>query len=46
MEIAIPFDLVAEVRCFFSRFMASSKANFMMRSVPRRVKMLSWTTVS
>jgi len=42
----MPFDLVAEVTCFFGRVIASSKANFMMRSVPRRVKMLSWITVS
>jgi hypothetical protein len=38
--------LVAEVRCRFGRCIASSKANFMMRSVPRRVKMLSCITVS
>ena len=30
----MPFDLVAEVRCFFGRVRASSNANFRMRSTP------------
>ncbi len=30
----MPFDLVAEVRCFFGRDCASSKANFRTRSMP------------
>ncbi len=38
MVIAMPLDLVAEVTCFFLRVRASSKANFMMRSVPLREK--------
>ncbi|MNC90294.1 hypothetical protein D3C83_63760 [compost metagenome] len=37
MVMEMPFDLVAEVTCFL-RFIASSKANFMMRSQPLRVK--------
>ena len=38
MVIEMPFDLVAEVTCLRGRFIASSKANFMMRSTPLRVK--------
>src|SRR3981189_2566252 len=33
----MPLDLVAEVRCFFGRDCARSKANFRMRSTPIRV---------
>ena len=36
MVKVMPFDLVAEVRCFFGRVRASSKANFRMRSTPWR----------
>ena len=46
MLIAMPFDLVAEVRCFLGRRCARSKANLRMRSVPWRVKIDSWITVS
>ena len=46
MVIEMPFDLVAEVRCFFGRVCASSKANFRMRSTPVRVKTVSWITIS
>jgi hypothetical protein len=46
IEMEMPFDLVAEVTCFFGLFMARSNANFMMRSTPRRVNILSWTTTS
>src|SRR6266508_829243 len=46
MVIEIPFDLVAEVRCFFGRLLASSNAYLSMRSVPARVKVLCCTTVS
>src|SRR5688500_14017515 len=42
----MPFDLVADVTCFFARFMASSKANFRMRSVPLREKHDCWKTIS
>ena len=34
MVIAMPFDLVADVRCFFGVLRASSKANFRTRSTP------------
>ena len=34
MVMAMPFDLVADVRCFFGVFRASSKANFRTRSTP------------
>ena len=44
--IAMPFDLVAEVRCFFGVFCASSKANFSTRSTPMRVNTVSCTTIS
>ena len=44
--IEIPLDLVAEVRCFFSRFCASSNANFRIRSTPTRVITVSCTTTS
>ena len=37
MVIEMPLDFVAEVRCFFGRDCASSKANFRMRSTPMRV---------
>jgi len=33
----MPLDFVAEVTCLRVRLRASSNANFMMRSVPRRV---------
>jgi hypothetical protein len=46
MVIAMPLDLVAEVRCFFGRERASSKAYFRMRSVPKRVSTVSWITAS
>ena len=36
MVMAMPFDLVAEVRCFFGVLRASSKANFSTRSTPMR----------
>src|SRR2546425_11331149 len=36
--IEMPLDLVAEVRCFFGRFFASSNANFKIRSTPLREK--------
>ena len=41
MVMAMPFDLVAEVRCFFGRVIASSNAYFRMRSVPWRVSTVS-----
>src|SRR5712692_4522091 len=46
MVMEMPFDLVAEVRCFFGRERASSKAYRRIRSTPRRVKVLCWTTTS
>src|SRR5690349_4331434 len=46
MLIEMPFDLVAEVRCFFGRLWARSKAYFRIRSVPLRVKIASCTTNS
>ena len=42
----MPFDLVAEVRCFLGRVIASSKAYLMMRSVPARLNTLCWVTNS
>src|SRR5216683_1987255 len=42
----MPFDLVAEVRCFFGRPLASSNAYLSMRSTPALVKVLCCTTVS
>ena len=42
----MPFDFVHEVRCFLSRFCASSKANFSTRSTPIRVMNVSWTANS
>jgi hypothetical protein len=42
----IPFDLVAEVTCFFGRVIASSNAYFMIRSVPLRVSTVCWETNS
>ena len=42
----MPFDLVAEVRCFFGRLRASSNAYFRMRSVPARENTLCWNTTS
>ena len=42
----MPFDLVAEVTCFFVPFFASSNANRMMRSVPRREKIACWVANS
>ena len=46
MVMAMPFDLVAEVRCFFGVLRASSKANFSTRSTPMRVNTVSCTTTS
>ena len=46
MVMAMPFDLVAEVRCFFGVLRASSKANFSTRSTPTRVITVSCTTTS
>ena len=46
MVMAMPFDLVALVRCFFGRDCASSKAYFRMRSVPLRVSTVSCVTNS
>ena len=46
MVIAMPFDLVAEVRCFFGVFGASSNANFRMRSTPMRLITVSCMTIS
>ncbi len=46
MVMEMPFDLVAEVRCFFGRERASSNAYFRIRSTPRRVKVLCCTTTS
>src|SRR5215204_3956359 len=46
MVIEMPFDLVAEVTCFFLRVFASSKAKRMMRSVPFREKTDSWVASS
>ena len=45
MVMEMPLDLVAEVRCFL-RVIASSKAYFMMRSVPLRVKVDCCTAIS
>ena len=42
----MPLLLVAEVRWRLGRFIASSKANFMMRSVPWRLNTLSCSTIS
>jgi hypothetical protein len=38
----MPFDLVAEVTCFFFVVLAKSKANLRIRSTPLRVKMACW----
>ena len=46
MVMAIPLDLVAEVRCFFGRDRASSNAYRRIRSTPLRVKTVSWITIS
>ena len=46
MVMAMPFDLVAEVRCFFGVLRASSKANFSTRSTPTRLITVSCTTTS
>ena len=46
MVMEMPFDLVAEVTCFFGRRMASSNAYCRMRSTPLRVNVDCWTTVS
>src|ERR1043166_5323887 len=46
MVMAMPFDLVAEVRCFFGVFFASSKANLSTRSTPMRVSTVSCITTS
>src|ERR1700722_4520461 len=37
MVIEMPFDFVAEVRCFLGRLSARSNANFKTRSTPTRV---------
>ena len=42
----MPFDLVADVRCFFGRVIASSNANFRIRSTPWRVNTLCCDTNS
>ena len=42
----MPLLLVAEVRCFFGRVCARSKANLRIRSTPVRVMTVSWITVS
>jgi len=44
--MAMPFDLVADVTCFLGRVIASSKANFMIRSTPLRVKQACCVTNS
>src|SRR5882762_353065 len=44
--IEMPLDLVAEVRCFFGRDCARSKANFKIRSTPMRVITVCWVTNS
>src|SRR5262249_16765216 len=44
--IEMPFDFVADVRCFFGRRFASSNANFKMRSTPLREKHDCWNTIS
>ena len=41
----MPLDLVAEVS-FFLRVRASSKANRITRSQPKRVRTVSWMTIS
>ena len=45
MVIEMPLDFVADVTCFL-RVRASSKAYFMMRSVPLREKTESCVTIS
>src|SRR5215831_14844262 len=45
MVKTMPFDLVADVTCFFRR-RASSNAYFIMRSQPRRVNTFSWMAIS
>ena len=45
MVIEMPFDLVHEVTCFL-RVFASSKAYFMMRSTPLRLKIDCCITTS
>ena len=44
--IEMPFDLVADVRCFAGRVRASSNAKRMMRSTPLRENTDSWNTIS
>ena len=46
MVMEMPFDFVAEVRCFFGREAARSKANLRMRSTPIRVITVCWVTNS
>ncbi len=46
MVIEMPFDFVAEVRCFFGRRCARSKANLRIRSTPTRLMIVSWMTIS
>ena len=46
IEWKMPFDFVAQVRCFFGLARASSNAYRMIRSMPRREKTLSCTTIS
>ena len=42
----MPFDLVADVRCFFGLVFASSNANFRIRSTPWRLNTLCCDTNS
>ena len=46
IEIEMPLDFVALVRCFFGRLCARSNANFKMRSTPVRVNTLCCETNS
>ena len=46
MVKVMPFDLVADVKCCFGRVIASSNANFSMRSTPCRLNTLCCETNS
>ena len=46
MVMAMPFDLVALVKCFLGRDMANSKENFSTRSTPMRDITVSCITIS
>jgi len=46
MVMKMPFDFVAEVTCRRGRLIASSNANFMIRSTPVRVKQACCVTNS